>query len=289
MSSKEVLRKLVNDRHGLMVAGAFNALSARIIADRGFEAVFITGSGMANMQMALPDLGFIGLSETAEQTAIIRDAIDLPLLVDGGNGFGNPVNTYRTVQILERAGADAVQIEDLVYPKRCGRFGGKEVTTIREAEINIKAAVDARKDGNLMIIGRTDAAVEQGFEAAMERAQRLGEAGADILFIEAVDSDTDLRRIRNYVRQPLMINIVIGGKKPALDAKAFGEMGFNLVLYANAALQGAVAGMNNALDRLMQHGTIGEDPSIVATYSERQRLVNKIFFDNLEHKYQVDC
>lgn len=288
MSSKLLLRKLVNERHGLVVAGAFNALSARIIADRGFEAIFIAGSGMANMYMGLPDLGFIGLSETADCTARIRDAVDLPLLVDGGNGFGNPVNTYRTVQILERAGADAVQIEDLVYPKPCGRFGGKAVTSMREAEVNIKAAVDARKDSNLLIIGRTDAAVAHGFEAAMERAQRLGEAGADILFIEAVDSDTELRQIRNYVDKPLMINIVIGGKKPALDAKAFGDMGFNLVLYANAALQGAIAGMNNALDTLMQHGRVDEDPSIVATYKERLRLVNNSFFDDLERRYQVE-
>jgi len=238
--------------------------------------------------MGVPDLGFVGLAETAEYTARIRDNVDLPLLVDGGNGFGNPVNTYRTVQILERAGADAVQIEDLVYPKRCGHFGEKEVVSIKEMEANIRAAVDARRDSNLMIIGRTDAAAMHGFEAAMERAQRIGEAGADILFVETVEKEAELRQIAKYVKKPLMINIVIGGKKPALDAKAFGDMGFNLVLYANAALQGAVSGMNKVLARLKQNGRMEEDPSIVATYNERLRLVDKEFFDNLERKYQAE-
>ena len=287
MSSREVLRKLVNERRGVLVAGAFNALAARVVANHGFEAIFIAGSGIANMHMGVPDLGFVGLAETAEYTARIRDNVDLPLLVDGGNGFGNPVNTYRTVQILERAGADAVQIEDLVYPKRCGHFGEKEVVSIKEMEANIRAAVDARRDSNLMIIGRTDAAAMHGFEAAMERAQRIGEAGADILFVETVEKEAELRQIAKYVKKPLMINIVIGGKKPALDAKAFGDMGFNLVLYANAALQGAVSGMNKVLARLKQNGRMEEDPSIVATYNERLRLVDKEFFDNLERKYQA--
>ena len=287
MSSREVLRKLVNERRGVLVAGAFNALAARVVANHGFEAIFIAGSGIANMHMGVPDLGFVGLAETAEYTARIRDNVDLPLLVDGGNGFGNPVNTYRTVQILERAGADAVQIEDLVYPKRCGHFGEKEVVSIKEMEANIRAAVDARRDSNLMIIGRTDAAAMHGFEAAMERAQRIGEAGADILFVETVEKEDELRQIAKYVKKPLMINIVIGGKKPALDAKAFGDMGFNLVLYANAALQGAVSGMNKVLARLKQNGRMEEDPSIVATYNERLRLVDKEFFDNLERKYQA--
>lgn len=288
MSSREVLRKLVNERRGVLVAGAFNALAARVVANHGFEAIFIAGSGIANMHMGVPDLGFVGLAETAEYTARIRDNVDLPLLVDGGNGFGNPVNTYRTVQILERAGADAVQIEDLVYPKRCGHFGEKEVVSIKEMEANIRAAVDARRDSNLMIIGRTDAAAMHGFEAAMERAQRIGEAGADILFVETVEKEAELRQIAKYVKKPLMINIVIGGKKPALDAKAFGDMGFNLVLYANAALQGAVSGMNKVLARLKQNGRMEEDPSIVATYNERLRLVDKEFFDNLERKYQAE-
>jgi 2-methylisocitrate lyase-like PEP mutase family enzyme len=192
------------------------------------------------------------------------------------------------VQILERAGADAIQIEYQVFPKKCGHFAGKDVVDIKDMEGKIKAAVDARKDSNFLIIGRTDAAAVHGFEAAVERAQRLGEAGADILFVEAVESEADIRRIPKMLDRPLLINIVIGGKTPALDAKAFGDMGFALVLYANAALQGAVAGMNKALSALKQHGILEENPDLVAPFAERQRLVKKGFYDELERKYRSE-
>jgi len=170
-SSKATLKRIVNERRGLLVPGAFNAMSARVIEDQGFEAVYVTGAGVTNMYMGLPDLSFIGLHEIAEHTARIRDAVGLPIIVDADTGFGNPVNTYRSVQILERAGADAIQIEDQVFPKKCGHFAGKDVIPIEDMVGKIKAAVDARKDSDLLIIGRTDSAAVHGFEAAIERAQ----------------------------------------------------------------------------------------------------------------------
>jgi 2-methylisocitrate lyase-like PEP mutase family enzyme len=284
--SKKTLRRLVNERRGVIVPGAFNAMSARCIVEAGFEAVFITGAGVTNMNLGMPDLSFMGLHEIAEQTQRIRDVVDVPVIVDIDTGFGNPVNTYHTVQRLERAGADAFQLEDQIFPKKCGHFNGKGVVETSEMLSKIKAAVDARRDENLMIIGRTDAAAVHGFDAAIERAQQFGEAGADILFVEAVEAEVDIRRIPKLLDKPLLINIVIGGKTPALTAKDFGAMGFSIVLYANAALQGAVSGMSRALGTLKQDGILHEDPNLVTPFKERQRLVNKDFYDGLEQRYK---
>jgi len=284
--SKKTLRRLVNERRGVIVPGAFNAMSARCIVEAGFEAVFITGAGVTNMNLGMPDLSFMGLHEMAEQTQRIRDVVDVPVIVDIDTGFGNPVNTYHTVQRLERAGADAFQLEDQIFPKKCGHFNGKGVVETGEMLSKIKAAVDARRDENLVIIGRTDAAAVHGFDAAIERAQQFGEAGADILFVEAVEAEVDIRRIPKLLDKPLLINIVIGGKTPALTAKDFGAMGFSIVLYANAALQGAVTGMSRALGVLKQDGILHEDRDLVTPFKERQRLVNKPFYDELEQRYK---
>jgi 2-methylisocitrate lyase-like PEP mutase family enzyme len=284
--SKKTLRRLVNERRGVIVPGAFNAMSARCIVEAGFEAVFITGAGVTNMNLGMPDLSFMGLHEMAEQTQRIRDVVDVPVIVDIDTGFGNPVNTYHTVQRLERAGADAFQLEDQIFPKKCGHFNGKGVVETSEMLSKIKAAVDARRDENLMIIGRTDAAAVHGFDAAIERAQQFAEAGADILFVEAVEAEVDIRRIPKLLDKPLLINIVIGGKTPALTANDFGAMGFSIVLYANAALQGAVTGMNRALGTLKRDGILHEDPDLVTPFKERQRLVNKPFYDELEQRYK---
>lgn len=286
-STKEVLRSAVEQRRGMIVPGAFNAMSARVVAENGYEAVYVTGAGVTNMYFGMPDLSFAGLHEIAEHTARIRDVVDIPVIVDGDTGFGNAVNTYRTVQALERAGADAIQLEDQIFPKKCGHFNGKGVIGIAEMETKIKAAADARKDSNFLIIGRTDAAAVHGFDAAIERAQRMGEAGADVLFVEAVEHEAQIRRIPELLKLPLLMNIVIGGKTPVLDAGTLGDIGFSLVLYANAALQGAVAGMNRALSHLKQDGKLDEDPALVAPFAERQRLVNKGFYDALEEKYRT--
>ena len=162
MTPKQTLHKLVNQRRGVLVPGAFNALSARVVADMGFEALYITGAGVTNMWLGMPDQAFIGLHEIAEHTARIRDAVELPLIVDADTGFGNALNTYHTVRTLERAGADCIQIEDQISPKRCGHFNGKEVISTQEMVGKIKAACDARHDPQLMIMARTDAAAEIG-------------------------------------------------------------------------------------------------------------------------------
>ncbi|HXE21956.1 MAG TPA: isocitrate lyase/PEP mutase family protein [Rhodoferax sp.] len=210
-NTRSQLRALAEARRGVLVPGAFNALSARVIADLGFEALYITGAGVTNMALGLPDQGFMGLAEIAGHTARIRDAVDLPLIVDADTGFGNALNVRHTVRTLERAGADCIQLEDQVAPKRCGHFVGKEVIATEQAVNKIKAAV--------------------------ERAQK------------------------------------------------FAELGFGIVLYANAAFQGALAGMQKALSVLRETGRLEEDPALVAPFAERQRLVGKPAWDAMERRY----
>ncbi|QPF75019.1 oxaloacetate decarboxylase [Roseateles sp. DAIF2] len=285
-SPRKTLRALIEARRGVLLPGAFNALSARVVEDLGFEALYITGAGVTNMSLGLPDQGFMGLSDIAEHTARIRDAVQLPLLVDADTGFGNALNVRHAVRVLERAGADCIQLEDQVAPKRCGHFNGKEVISTEEAVGKIKAAVDARLDPEMLIMARTDACATQGFEAAVERAQRFAEAGADLLFVEAVTSAEQIRALPQRLGTPQLINMVIGGKTPIVDAGELAGLGYGLVLYANAALQGALAGMQKALGTLREQGRLAEDPALVAPFAERQRLVGKPGWDELERRYR---
>jgi 2-methylisocitrate lyase-like PEP mutase family enzyme len=211
--------------------------------------------------------------------------VELPLIVDADTGFGNALNTYHTVLTLERAGADCIQLEDQVSPKRCGHFNGKDVISTEEMLGKIRAACDARRDPDLMILARTDAAAVHGFDAAIDRAQQFAEAGADILFVEAVTGLDEVRALPQRLKQPQLINMVIGGKTPITDADELSRLGYGLVLYANAALQGAVAGMQRALGQLRATRRIDEDPTLVAPFAERQRLVNKPEWDALEQRY----
>jgi len=286
MSSRQTLRQLAEARRGVLVPGAFNALSARVIEDLGFEAIYVTGAGVTNMWFGLPDQGFMGLHEIADHTARIRDAVALPLIVDADTGFGNALNVRHAVRVLERAGADCIQLEDQVAPKRCGHFSGKEVIATEEAVAKIKAAVDARTDPDLLIMARTDACAVHGFEAAIERAHRFSEAGADILFVEAVETADEIRRLPQLLHKPQLMNMVIGGKTPIFGTDELGQLGYGIVLYANAALQGALAGMQQALTVLRDARRIDEDPALVAPFKERQRLVGKPAWDELEKRYR---
>ncbi|WP_096663488.1 isocitrate lyase/PEP mutase family protein [Polaromonas sp. AET17H-212] len=285
MGTKQQLRALAEARRGVLVPGAFNALSARVIEDLGFEAIYVTGAGVTNMWLGLPDQGFMGLAEIADHTARIRDAVQLPLIVDADTGFGNALNVRHTVRVLERAGADCIQLEDQVAPKRCGHFAGKEVISCEEMVGKIKAAVDARHDPDLLIMARTDACAVHGFEAAIERAHKFGEAGADILFVEAVTTADEIRALPQRLPKPQLMNMVIGGKTPIFGTDELAGLGYGIVLYANAALQGALAGMQKALTVLRDTRRIDEDPALVVPFAERQRLVNKPLYDALERQY----
>ena len=278
------LRAIIEEKRAVLVPGVANALAARVVEDLGFEVVYLSGAGVNNTFYGVPDLGFAGLADIAQHTSAISGAVDLPLIVDGDTGFGNAVNVYHTVRMLERAGANAIQLEDQAMPKKCGHFAGKEIVPVEEMVAKVKAATDARQSQDFLIIARTDVLIRDGFEAGVERAQRFIEAGADLTFIEAVETEEDLRQIPARLSVPQVLNIVVGGKTPVVDHERLKELGFGMVLYANTALQAAVAGMKDGLQQLKETGRMDEGEK-VTPFAERQRLVRKPFFDALESKY----
>jgi 2-methylisocitrate lyase-like PEP mutase family enzyme len=284
-STRQKFRAMLKPGAALILPGVANALAARVVADCGFDAAYITGAGIANSFLGIPDNGLVTLTELTDHVVAIREVFAGPLMVDADTGFGNALNMRRTVQVLERAGADALQIEDQVFPKRCGHFEGKEVIPSAEMVAKIKAAVDARTDLDLMIVARTDAIAPEGFSAAMDRAHAFHEAGADIGFVEAPLNDEQMAAIAR-LPWPQIANIVIGGKTPEHSNDEMKQLGFAGILYANTALQAAVFGMQRALKHLNKNGKMGDTTGMLAGFAERQRLVDIQSFQDMERKYK---
>jgi len=280
------LKQRLQRRDAMIVPGAPNAITARVIEDIGFEAVYVTGAGVTNMFLGTPDIGLITLSELADHVAAIRDAVSIPLIVDADTGFGNAVNVRRTVRTLERSGANAIQLEDQEFPKKCGHFSGKGVIACDEMVQKVRAAVDARHYDGTLIVARTDAIAINGIEDALDRAQRYIEAGADVTFVEAPRTIADMARIAATLEMPQIANLVAGGGlTPMLATDDLRKLGFAIALYANAALQAAVLAMHEVLSHLHAHGSLDAVADRLASFSERQRLVAKPLYDALEKKY----
>jgi len=284
----ENLKNIVSRRDAVIVPGAANAMFARVIEASGFEAVYVTGAGIANMLLGAPDIGLTTMSEVADTVARIADTVSIPLIVDADTGFGNAVNMVRTVRAFERAGAAAIQIEDQVFPKKCGHFAGKEIIPLREMLPKIKAAVDTRRDGSLQIIARTDARAIEGLDSAIERAVAFAEAGADVTFVEAPTDLQELRRIPKEIRVPQVANMVFGGKTPEPGREQLKEFGYSIVLYANAVLQAALKASYDVLNALGKDGSLASVADHLASFEERQNAVAKDTWDRLERRYQVD-
>jgi len=287
MTNTRRLKELLARRAAVTVPGAANALFARMIEDLGFEAVYVTGAGIANMLLGAPDVGLTTMTEVRDTVAAIAEAVSIPIIVDADTGYGNAVNVVRTVRALERAGAAGIQIEDQVFPKKCGHFAGKDVIATQEMVQKIRAAVDARHDQSLQIIARTDAYAVEGLERALERAHAYVAAGADATFVEAPTTLSELARIPQELNVPQVANIVFGGKTPDPGREKLAELGFSAVLYANAALQAALKASYDVLAVLKREGSLQSVADRLAGFEERQRVVAKGEWDAREVRYRV--
>lgn len=287
MNNPQRLKELLARRAAVTVPGAANALFARVIEELGFEAVYVTGAGIANMLLGAPDVGLTTMTEVRDTVAAIAEAVSVPIIVDADTGYGNAVNVMRTVRALERAGASGIQIEDQVFPKKCGHFAGKDVIAREEMVQKIKAAVDTRHDQSLQIIARTDAYAVEGLERALERAQAYVAAGADSTFVEAPTTLEELARIPKALDVPQIANIVFGGKTPDPGREKLAELGFSVVLYANAALQAALKASYDVLSVLKHEGSLRSVADRLASFEERQRTVAKGEWDAREARYRV--
>ncbi|HUZ74068.1 MAG TPA: isocitrate lyase/PEP mutase family protein [Stellaceae bacterium] len=282
----KALRTHLHKGAGLLVPGAANAVTARLIEELGFAAAYVTGAGVANSFLGAPDIGLITLTELAQQVAAMRENVRLPLIVDADTGFGNAVNTARAVKVLERAGANAIQLEDQVFPKRCGHFAGKQVIPAAEMAIKVKAACEARHDADFIVIARTDALAVNGIDDALERAARYIDAGADVTFVEAPRTVAEMERI-TALPAPQLVNLVAGGLTPMLPREELARMGFAIVLYANAALQAAMQAMKTVLRHLGTTGALDGVAEMLMDFNERQAIVGKPRYDAMERRYAL--
>jgi methylisocitrate lyase len=285
MTAISELRRLLKGDDLIIAPGAYDGLTARLVAAAGFSAVYATGAGISNSQLGLADVGLITMSEMLDQVRKMVGAVEVPVIADIDTGYGNAVNLYRTVREFMRAGVAAVQIEDQVIPKKCGHFAGKQLIPFEEAVLKIRAAVEARGDSDLVIIARTDAIAVAGFPEAMRRARAYHEAGADALFVEAPRSKDELAEIGRSLPGVKIANIVEGGLTPIVPAKDLAAMGFRLAIYANLVLRSSVKAIQGSLAHLRATGDSEGILGNMITMEERARVTQKEHLDSLEKRF----
>lgn len=273
----------------VLLPGAFDALSARIAESVGFEAIFVTGAGIANAQLGCADDGLVTLSELARTVEHISEVTNIPSIVDADTGFGGLLNVRRTVCELERAGACALTLEDQTFPKRCGHFPDKRVVSEAEMIERLRVALDSRTERDFLIVARTDARAVEGIDRAIERMQHYFDEGADIGFVEAPTSGEEISSVaRKLAGHPLLINMVEGGKTPLLGAQALESLGYKFMLCANTALRAAIKGMRDALSVLKQDKSQARVQEMICTWADRQNLVNADYFLSFDDHYRQD-
>jgi 2-methylisocitrate lyase-like PEP mutase family enzyme len=251
------LRTMLQQPDIVLAAGVYDALTASLASDAGFRALYLSGASIAYTRLGRPDIGLVTLSEVAETLSLIRDRVATPLIVDADTGYGNALNVQRTMRLFERAGATAIQIEDQSFPKRCGHLRDKSLIPTMEMVGKIKAATDARSGADTLVIARTDAVAVEGFECAMERAERYAEAGADVLFVEAPRNETQLAAVARELggRLPLMANMVEGGQTPLLGKDKLQALGFSLVIFPGGIVRAIAKAAKAFYETLARDGT----------------------------------
>jgi 2,3-dimethylmalate lyase len=273
MKQTSVLRQLLAGDSIVVAPGAHDALTAKIIEKTGFPVVYMTGYGQAASHLGKPDVGLLTMSEMVARAANIVEAVNIPVIADADTGFGNAINVMRTVREYEKAGVAAIQLEDQVAPKKCGHMIGRQVVPQAEMVGKIKAAVDARKDKDLVIIARTDARTVHGIEAAIERAKAYEQAGADILFIESPESLEEMKKITSMFSVPVLANMVEGGRTPLLPVQELAELGYDIAIFPTASTYTLALAITRLMENLKQTGTTAGMLDQMVTFTEFNELI----------------
>jgi methylisocitrate lyase len=285
MKTTSRLRSQLAQSTILIAPGASDALTARLIQEAGFDAVYATGAGIANAQFALPDIGLLSSTEMITQIRRIVQAVDVPVIADADTGYGNPLNVMRTVQEYEHAGVAAIQLEDQVSPKKCGHFDGKDVIAAEEMAQKIRAAVQSRIDPDLVIIARTDALATHGYDEAIRRAKLYAANGADVIFVEALRTREEIINATREISVPLLFNMTEGAKTPMYSASELQSLGYKIVIYPNMALRVAMRAVQESLGVLKAQGTSASLLPRMTTWEDRQRIVRLAEFEALDKKF----
>jgi 2-methylisocitrate lyase-like PEP mutase family enzyme len=251
------LKTMLHQPEIVLASGVYDALTASLATDAGFRALYLSGASIAYTRLGRPDIGLVTMSEVAETLNMIRDRVPTPLIVDADTGYGNALNVQRTMRLFERAGATAIQLEDQTFPKRCGHLQDKGLIPAAEMVGKIRAATDARASAETLVIARTDAVAVEGFERAIERAERYAEAGADMLFVEAPRNETQLAAVSANLgkRLPLMANMVEGGQTPILGKGKLQSLGFSLVIFPGGIVRAIAKAAKVFYETLARDGT----------------------------------
>ena len=280
------LRQLMAEPGPVLLPGCYDALGARLIEQAGFDAVYMTGFGASASLLGRPDVGLLGLAEMADQARRIVAATDRPVVADADTGYGNPINVIRTVQTYEQAGLAGLHIEDQVLPKRCGHMEGKTVVPAAEFEAKVRAAVEARRNPDFVIIARTDARAPHGFDEALDRARAAVDAGADVLFVEALQSRDELENVaRELEGVPLVFNWAEGGKTPPLTHEEIVELGFAMVIMPISTLLVATRAMQEVLATIRRDGTPVNALATMPTFNGFTDLVGLGEISDLEQRF----
>ncbi len=283
---RKAFRKRIEEKQIIIAPGIYDAFTAKLAEHVGFEALYITGAGIAAGLLGVPDIGLVTMTEQLEQARRIVGAIDLPVICDADTGYGNPLNVLRTVKEFEKAGICAIHLEDQVMPKKCGHLDGKKVIPTEEMVNKLKAALDARIDSNFLIIARTDARAIYGLQDAIERGQRFAEIGVDMIFIEAPESVDDLITIgKSLTHVPLLVNRGGGGKTPGLSAEELGALGFRVVIFPGDAQKSAGKAVLKVLGTLKERGNVDTVQDLMMTFEERFETLGLAHFRKLEQLY----
>jgi carboxyvinyl-carboxyphosphonate phosphorylmutase len=271
----------------LVAPGAHDALAARLVEQAGFEAVYMTGFGTSGSLIGRPDVGLLSAGEMVDQARRLVDAVDVPVIADADTGYGNAINVIRTVRAYEQAGVAALQLEDQVMPKKCGHMSGKALISTGEMCGKIRAAVEARRDPDLVVIARTDAAAVHGLDEAIARARAFADAGADVLFVEAPTSEDDIARVAAELRDtaPLVFNWAEGGRTPPLSLEQITDLGFSLVIYPIATLLAATAAVRSVLETIRTEGTPLSALDRLPTFDEFTDLIGLPEVRELEARF----
>ncbi len=289
VSSARRLRQLLARKEVLVAPGAFNALSARLIQRAGFDAAYMSGAGTVTAMTALPDIGLLSVTEMALNARYITSAVGIPVFADADTGYGNAINVLRTVREYEQAGLAGLHIEDQLAPKRCGHLAGKECIATEEMAGKIRAAVSARSNPDFVIIARVDARAPLGFDEAVRRGRAYLEAGADVIFPEALESREEFRDYARAVKAPLLANMAEFGKTPYLTAREFEELGYRIVIFATSGLRVALRAMEAFFADLKRTGTQTGWLERMMTRAEVYDLIDYPRYTELEREFIGDA
>ncbi len=287
MNARKQMRALLARKAYTIVPGSYDVLTARLIQLTGFEGVYLTGGGYSRSN-GYPDIGLLTMTEVTQWISRVVEAVDIPVIADMDAGYGNALNVIRAVREYEKTGVAAFHLEDQVSPKKCGHYEGKLLVSKTEMVGKIKAAVDTRRDADMVIIARSDARAAEGLQASIDRVNAYLEAGADVGFVEAPQSVAELAEIPKALVKPALANIFEGGKTPPLPKKELEDMGFRIGIYPSQTHRAAIAAVKKVLAVLKRNGDTEAIESELATFNDREAAVNSTRWQELEKKYLKD-